>query len=467
MTKTYQNYVLTEISDRNGNTLTLHYENAPDASPTSSTSRLVAVEDGLGRFLKFYYDLEIGGTSHPRYISKIEYGLGTAQSLTTVYQTIKYTQTETVHIWLASVRRQLETNDPLGTELVTQYEYNSAHGVSVITTPLGHRTEIEYAFINGKSKVMRVRVEDGGTDAVLHERQYGNGSYLFDGHAYDRNSQNDKRRDGYHYTVSSAGQISALKPQQWPNPPYSSTNNSTDIGSFNWSYDDKTNVETASYEADSETKWHYTIEYAGTNAVHNEQMGNATKREQLVNGTVMRKWEADYETTFNRPIWQVDALGHRTEFSYDDKGNLTETRSKANTGTQAHAIGHDIITTYEYDRYGNRTKTTFMPDTSQEKVVETVYDPTHSTYPIEVKTTVTVDGVARIIRTRSEWDVNRGLKTADIDAQGRRTEYVYWKDRRLKYTYDVAANLYTVPTYDKDGRVPQIKFVKLTIRPGP
>ena len=98
-----------------------------------------------------------------------------------------------------------------------------------------------------------------------------------------------------------------------------------------------------------------------------------------------------------------------------------------------------------------------MPETTQEKVIETVYDTTHNTYPVEVKTTVTVDGVEHIIRTRSEWDVNRGLKTADIDAQGRRSEYVYWTDRRLKYTRDVVANLYTVPTYDKNGRVPQIQ----------
>ena len=50
MTKTPNNYVLTQISDPNGNTLTLHYENAPDASATSSTSRLVAVEDGWDGF---------------------------------------------------------------------------------------------------------------------------------------------------------------------------------------------------------------------------------------------------------------------------------------------------------------------------------------------------------------------------------------------------------------------------------
>ena len=320
---------------------------------------------------------------------------------------------------------------------MTQYEYNSTHGLLAITTPLGHRTEIDSALINGKSKVMRVRVEDGGTDAVLHERQYGNGSNQFDGHAYSRDSQTNKRRNGYHYNLEGE-YITTLKVQQWSDPSSSSTSTPTtrtptDIGSFIWSHDDKKNIETAYYrdDANSQGKWAYKIEYAGTHASHNEQMGNATKWEQVESNSpysaVRRKWEADYEKKFNRPIWQIDAMGHKTVFEYDGNGNLTEVRSKANTGTQPHAIGHDIITTYAYDRYGNRTKTTFMPGTTQEKVVETVYDPTHNTYPIEVKTTVTVDGVERIIRTQSVWDVNRGLKTADIDPQGRRTEYVYWK----------------------------------------
>ena len=44
-TKTYQNYVLTEISDPNGNTITLHYENS---ASTGSKTRLVAVEDEPG-----------------------------------------------------------------------------------------------------------------------------------------------------------------------------------------------------------------------------------------------------------------------------------------------------------------------------------------------------------------------------------------------------------------------------------
>ena len=181
---------------------------------------------------------------------------------------------------------------------------------------------------------------------------------------------------------------------------------------------------------------------------------------------MLRTWTADYETTFNRPTWQIDAMGHKTTFTYDSKGNLTESRSKANTGTQPHAVDHDIVITHQYDSYGNRTKTTFMPGTSEEKVVETVYDSTHHTYPIEVKTTVTVDGTKKAIKTKAEWDTNRGLKTADIDSMGRRTEYVYWQDRRLKYTKRVADNMYTVPTHDKQGNLTQTQVRKTNWQTG-
>ncbi len=40
-------------------------------------------------------------------------------------------------------------------------------------------------------------------------------------------------------------------------------------------------------------------------------------------------------------------MGHRTEFTYEAKGNLTEVRSKASTGTQP----HDIVTTHEYGTF--------------------------------------------------------------------------------------------------------------------
>ena len=473
-------YVLTEISDPNGNRVTLHYEAAPESSAGSNSyPRLVAVEDTQGRILKFYYGLTIDDVVYPRYITKIEFGLGTPQALTTVYQTVNYSYSRFAndkysnspyYNFLTSVAHQLGSGDPRGSEVKTQYEYASYQlfqsrnyytfgYLSAVVSPLGYRTE----FDNNTVYVFRVRIRDlppdANTDgAVLYWRRYRNYRYRSNGTTYGSaayHGSGNRQRRYYNYSISSQGQVMLLRL-------YGRVYGGLYGGNMAWGYSNRNLASASHYERRNyrnQYKWRYKLYYEGANATHNGQMGNATKWEQVETTSpytaVTRKWEADYETTYNRPIWQIDSMGHRTEFTYDANGNLTEQRSKANTGTQPHAVDHDIVTTHAYDAYGNRIKTTFMPDTTQEKVVETVYDSTHHTYPIEVKTTVTVDSADHTIKTKSEWDVNRGLKTADIDAQGRRTEYAYWKDGALKYTRRAADNLYTVPTYDKNGNVTQ------------
>ena len=495
-------WVLTRISDRNDNRITLHYELAPDFNLKAqsiwprTTYRLAAVEDTQGRILKFhYYDVRVDGHRFPysRYISKIEFGLGTPQALTSVYQTVTYTYAgDGVYRRLSSVTHHLGSGDPRGATLATQYEYiyhpihDSYVALTAIASPLGYRTEFDYYPTESSHyRITKVRVEDappnantGGT--VLYERDYttppgsisGNYSGGFtDAYTKESGGTPSTSRHYYRYYFGTGGVLSLYygNPQVSLHPTGSSFRSA-----YWWSYSGR-NVTSADFfnKADSKYKWRYKIYYKGT---HNSKMGNVTKWEQIELArpkrggsprvVVLRKWEADYETKFNRPIWQIDPMGHKTTFTYDTKGNLTEQRSKANTGTQPHAVDHDIVTAHAYDAYGNRIKTTFMPGTTQEKVVETVYDSTHHTYPIEVKTTVTVDGAAHVIKTKSEWDTNRGLKTADIDAQGRRTEYAYWKDRKLKYTKRVADNLYTVPTYNKNGNVTQTQVRKTNWQTG-
>ena len=467
-------WLLTRISDPNGNRVTLHYETARD----SYTHRLAAVEDAQGRILKFHYhDIQAYNQPFLRYISKIEYGLGTPQALTTVYQTVNYSYTGT-HSYrhLTSVTHQLGAGDPRGTSLETQYEYrvssSSVYGdISAIETPLGYRTEFDYYYRNWHDKrVTKVRVEDvppadNGDGTVLYQREY-TAPHQSQTDAYNTQSggtlANGKRYLRYSFH---AGRVVALY-FRYPTAAANYAGYWSYRRNYSWAYARGNLSRVKFIESPSrknkwiyaKNKWIYKIYYAGTNATHNRQMGNATKWEQIdptSTSSVLRKWEADYETKFNRPIWQIDPMGHRTEFTYDTNGNLTEQRSKANTGSQPHAVDHDIVTKHEYDAYGNRIKTTFMPKTTQEKVVETVYDSTHHTYPIEAKTTVTKGGKKHTIKTKSEWDTNRGLKTADIDAQGRRTEYAYWQDRKLKYTRRAADNVYTVPTYDKNGNVTQ------------
>ena len=470
-------YVLKKISDPNSNELTLHYENAPESSLLISNSalypRLVAVEDSLGRILKFYYGVRVNNVNFPRCISKIEFGLGTSTALTTVYRTVKYSYSlyrRSVGpdlIILASVTHVLGSNDPRGSELTTQYKYKSEYRtkynyLSAIVSPKGYQTGFGHVYNHALNHVMvnSVYVRDlpaeGSTHGdVVYSRYYFTNS-VYNSRRHAIHSGTNRNYSGY--SVSSSGvtaKYDGVGVRGWVyrngvNTPRSS------YATSRWYYYNRNPTYVSHHNSFSSThSFRYKIYYAGTNAAHNRRMGNATKWEQRGTSGVLRKWEADYETTYNRPIWQIDAMDHKTTFTYDTKGNLTEQRSKANTGTQPHAVDHDIIIKHTYDSYGNRIKTTFMPDTTQEKVVETVYDSTHHTYPIEVKTTVTVNGAAHTIKTKSEWDVNRGLKTADIDAQGKRTEYAYWKDGALKYTRRVADNLYTVPTYDKNGNVTQ------------
>ena len=494
---TTKKQVLTKISDPNGNNVKLHYENMPITS-TSYFPRLVAVEDPLGRILKFSYGVKIANRNYWLNISKVEFGVGTPTALTTVYRTVNYDYSRYGYfkthvfsdgyswkyfynyIYLTAVTSKLGSDDPRGSELKTQYEY--VHPVNVnsytynwytfghmraIVSPLGYRTEID-SYGGG---VLYVRVRDipeadSTTPGTLvsyrlyrtTNNYYGVKSYIYGESDRilkgDANTAQRKYRFQY-YGNSAITQISA---------PYSASH---------WRYSNGNVIRTR--HNDGDTKYtQYKIYYEGTNAAHNRTMGNATKWEQIDpattfptgTGTVYRTWEADYETKYNRPVWQIDAMGHKTTFTYDTNGNLTEQRSKSKTGKQPHAVDHDIITKHTYDTYGNRTKTIFMEDTTQEKVVETVYDTTNNAYPIEVKTTVTVDGADHTIKTKSEWDTTLGLKTADIDAEGKRTEYAYWQDGALKYTRSVPDDLYIVPTYDKHGNVTQTQVRKTNWKTG-
>ena len=484
--KKTSSFYLTEISDPNGNRLQLHYEQDPR---WKNTNRLLAVEDTAGRFLKFYYREDVDGkTTHQ--INKIEFGKGTTAALTTVYQTItyQYPSGATRDRSFTSVRHQLGAGDPRGSELVTQYEYSSDR-VKAIVSPLGHRTEIDLSGVSNHETfkyynlaVRRVTHRAAAAQAeaegkVLHERKYGT---LFDKedlrywkkgdpppdavdhYAYDADpadSPPTDPTDKWAYLATYPGRrcyFYSVYLANYPSIRYSHNPQ----GTFSW-YTYSGKLHQAKQVVGDENQWIYKLYYEGGWG-HNEQKGNVTKWEQIdpadfYQRKVLRQWTADYETKYNRPIWQIDPMGHKTEFTYDTKGNLTEVRSKKNTGTQPHAIDHDIVTTHQYDSYGNRIKTTVKPAATVTQVVQTVYDSTYHTYPIEVKTTITKDGASHTIKTKMEWDVNRGLKTADIDAGGNRTEYAYWEDRKLKYTKDVAANLYTIPTYDKNGNVTQVQ----------
>lgn len=460
-------YVLTEIKDRNGNKLTLHYENNVTGYFKRQRPRLVAVTDTVGRVLKFHYGLRIihFGTTipNPRHITKIEFGKGTAQKLTTVYQTIHYDYPSTPKRQnpFTKIRYQLGSGDPRGSEVGIGYEYeigeydydkNVGRGpLAAIVFANGSRQE----FTRNQHVPITVIQRDApqtsdSTGAILHKRIYAKKTTYIDWR-YIKNLRVLKLRvsDGSGGRRTRTYDLSPIGP-----------NVTYDNGPVYCRAVDayRNTVISSQKRGDATEEWDYRIEYKNsTQNPNNLIQGNPTKWKQVDPAkTVLREWTADYDPKYHFPIWQKDPMGHKTEFSYDSKGNLTKVKRVKNTGTQPHKIAHDIVTTHAYDTYGNRIKTTSQLSTTQTQVVETKYDSTYHTYPTEVKTTVTKGGKQHTIKTKSEWDVHRGLKTADIDAGGNRVEYAYWKDRKLKYTKDVKANLYTVPTYDKNGQVTQV-----------
>lgn len=468
-------FVVTEITDRNGNKLQLHYDTVSAGYYSRKSPRLLAVTDTVGRVLKFHYGLRITYNRktipNPRQITKIEFGKGTAQSLTAVYQTINYDYRSPAKINdpFIKIRYQLGVGDKRGREISVGYEYLTGGSrysrerglghLKAIVYPNGARTEFGSSTWIQRVVTHRDAPKKGeSVGKILQTRQYrklhsfgtinGQQFSYYNGRivAHDRHLVNNRwvqrRGSTYDFTQSSPKMISLGGNYYWQFNPYSRNMNRV--------YQNQGGVG---------EKWDYLIEYRKTASnPNNHLVGNATRWKQVNpqnRSTVYREWTADYEDKFNFPIWEVDPMGHKTEFSYDSKGNLTEVKSKAKTGTQPHAIAHDIVTTHQYDSYGNRIKTTLKPSKTVTQVVETVYEKTFNAYPVEIKTTVTKNGKAHTIKTKMEWDVNRGLKTADIDAMGNRVEYAYWQDRKLKYTKDVAANLYTVPTYDLLGNVTQ------------
>jgi hypothetical protein len=110
-------YALTQIEDPNGNTIQVVYDGYSEVG--NPLPRIKAVVDSLGRIAKFYYE----NGAYPRYITRIEFGVGNVDALSTVYQTVTYLYTPfESNLVLTSAHLLLSANDPRGTELVTTYQ---------------------------------------------------------------------------------------------------------------------------------------------------------------------------------------------------------------------------------------------------------------------------------------------------------------------------------------------------------
>ena len=266
--------VLTSITDRNGNSLDLHYEAGPEATTSASKyPRLIAVEDELNRFLKFTYPdpTNENDQNYPRAIQHMLFGKGTAQKLTTTYQRFDYIYSVNSGYPLVTAQQWLNAGEARANRIKTGYEYKgNSHYVNAVVTPLGNRHEFE---LSGAA-VNRVKITKptnlGG--AVLFNRSYS-GATVYNTTA--AGSASSKKHE-VAYTASGR-QITRI--QSFYKQPGATAQSSFE---HRWDYNSK-NV-TKAYGRDitgDKYKWYYKLYYEGADAAHNKRMGNVTKWEQI------------------------------------------------------------------------------------------------------------------------------------------------------------------------------------------
>ncbi|EAQ79300.1 Calx-beta domain-containing protein [Blastopirellula marina] len=229
--------------------------------------------------------------------------------------------------------------------------------------------------------------------------------------------------------------------------------------------------------------------------------------EILPDGSV-RQWE--YHATWNEPIKFTDANGNITLYAYDsnyalllsetaiigqiDDGNNLETDDLTTlyTYTSPPTIAFDppqgliasiteadgVVTEFEYDQYGNLTKTTYAVGTTDEAFTTATYDAAGNmlteTDELGNTTTYTYDSLDRVISITSSDPDGAGPLSATVISyaynafdlvametiNGRTTSYTYDSDGRLSSITEedpddtgLLASPETSYTYDTDGNV--------------
>ena len=389
---------LTSITDRNGNTLTVNYENG-----ASNTKRISSVSDGH-RSLSFSY---LQGTDLLAEVQAPE------------NRTISFTYFDNPQTF----KKQLQSfTDAEGN--TTTYEYNNLSNPAVsklltkIQLPKGNYIENEYdanrrltKTTNGLNGVPTAQT----TVAVTAE--YGN-------QAAQMTSQVDVLRNGqtsaFNYTFDTNNVVTTITGAE----DYSYSN----------TYGDDSHPELPTYIKDNELE----IE----NICYDEK-GNVTSftlKDYSDNPTTHMTYDE-----MNNLTSITDPNGNTTTYTYDSNGNLTHISAPEEVTTDitvdsrglptevTNALG--IKTRFEYDDYGNLTKT-LMP-------------------ALNLVNSARYDDASRLISTTDELNRTKSFEynkndflTKETDAANHATRYEYDANDNLKKITN-AKNGVTTLSYDE------------------
>lgn len=373
-------FYLSSVKDRNGNTLTINYEDGQNGS-----KRISNVTDG-NRSLKFSY---LSGTD---LLSEVNDPLS---------RSIKFDYFDNSQ----TGKKQLKSfTDAEGN--TTTYEYadlsnaGSSKLLSRIQLPKGNYVENEYdANRRLKNSISGVDGVPTTKTSVNVQTNYGSGSISTKSQVeVERGSQTSS----YQYTYNENNVVTGMTGAKdmfvngtygnadHPELPTAMQSNSIDVS--NVTYDERGNVTSISVSGDGTLIT--TMTY--------DEMNNLTSR--------------------------TDPMGNKTTYSYDGNGNLTEVsapegvtasitvNSKGLPTETSNAMG--VKTQYDYNEYGNLIKTTLPALGLSSSAV----------YDAASRLTSATDALGR---TSSFVYSNNDFLTSETDALNHTTKYAYDKNDNL------------------------------------
>ena len=373
-------FYLSSVKDRNGNTLTINYEDGQDGS-----KRISSVTDGQ-RSLSFSY---LSGTD---YLSEVK--------------------------------------DPLSRSIKFDYFDNSQTGkkqLKSFTDAEGNTTTYEYADLS-----------KAGSSKLLSRIQLPKGNYI--ANEYDANMRLKKSESGVggvpttntsvsvtaNYgssSVSTQSQVDVERGSQTSSYQYNFNENNV-ITSMTG---DKNLFANSSYTNDAHPELPTAIQTTSTdvNDISYDEKGNVTSVTVSGDGTLTTTMTYD---DMNNLTSVTDPKGNKTTYSYDGKGNLTgisapegvtASRTVDSKGLAVEiSNAMDVITKYEYNEFGNLTKTTLPALGLSSSAV----------YDAASRLTSATDALGR---TSSFVYNNNDFLTSKTDAMNHTTSFAYDKNNNL------------------------------------
>jgi RHS repeat-associated protein len=469
---------LTSMADKNGNTITLVYDEPgfPDL--------VTEVTDPVGRSLILSYTdgglLEtITDFAYPPRTVHHSYTDGLLSEVTDVEgQTIHYTYTENGQLETITDQRGVTTVTNVYDEESRVIEQRDGSGDVTIfqyATPEANQTTIiDTVTVNGEPQVVQtIHTHEELYKLLLSiENPLGDTlSYSYDDHN-NRTTITDRNGKTTEFTYDDRGNVTSTTEPDDPEDPNDGGITSveyvdpdfpdlptgkTDALGFvtAWTYDDRGNVVAeARYlnttETDSVTK-SWTYNEFGQRLTETDERGNVHQWIYDEDGLLLEKIDPEDNRTWHgydelwRRIWVTDGRGsgpedpdHTTSYTYDDADRVIQI-----TGSPVGDPPHPITQNFAYDEIGNLTHAT---DGNGNTTVS-AYDPNSNLIRVEEP----LDGNPQGRITEYIYD-QLDRRVALVNANRNTTTYAYDGADRLLLTEDVEGNQWS-HTYDPHGNM--------------